>query len=605
MYTGKGQLKLTIMDLAAVLTQSLLVAGVSDAELVVQIILSNGVDINTLLEEIILSDEGLQKLGIDPATETSTIFRDYLLQSLAELHQNNQNHTQTDGPIVGAAPLPLPPPIQNNDHGSGAEDEEASTVGEETSSTTSTSNNIQYNDHDNNDEKAPSTTSASNIGWTVVTHKSKHKSDQYHGGTVVLPQAIFSTGSVSWDILPHSSPTTIPTPTPNDTALAPTSTTNHIPHLEFLASMFDFSLEVVTDVYFQSNRNIEQSMQRFFEMLSQNEPSPPPLQSPSQQQQPVKEYYNHSHWQDEMQINPNAVLTPTIQLCNLFPDASTAEIKVALARFSNDLELAAAHLIKTDDMRKEEKIKRNNRKMRRNGKHHQQRHHQQQQRWQQQQQQQPVSNIKVVMSMKKENVISAVDAANGKGTRTGISQGYSDEELEAASHETESVEYLHRQMENCFRRAANLWSKGQTAHAAICSDEGRTFRKRRKLARLRDSQFIFNQNNNKNAQNSSVHHSFQEHKTSCKVDLHGLHQSEAIKRVQMAIASFQQSEKSSNGTPKKSNKIGYIDFVTGRGIHSLKQKSRLMPAVQKWLKQKHVPHQVYKSKGYVRVTVKM
>ena len=56
------------MDLAAVLTQSLLVAGVSDAELVVQIILSNGININTLLEEIILSDEGLQKLGIDPAT---------------------------------------------------------------------------------------------------------------------------------------------------------------------------------------------------------------------------------------------------------------------------------------------------------------------------------------------------------------------------------------------------------------------------------------------------------------------------------------------------------------------------------------------------------
>ena len=595
MYTGSDVVPqsakvvqvITTMDLAAVLTQSLLVAGVSDAELVVQIILSNGVDINTLLEEIILSDEGLQKLGIAPATETSTIFRDYLIQSLAELHQNNQNNPQTNCPTVAAAPLPLPPPTQNNDHDNDDE--------EEATSTTSTTNN------------KTTTNESNNMGWTVVTHNSKQKPNQYHGGTVTLPQANFSTGSVSWDTLPHSSPTTIPpptpTPAPNDTVLAPTSTTNHIPHLEFLASMFDFSLEVVTDVYFQSNRNIEQSMQRFFEMLSQNEPPPPPpLQSPSQQQQPAKEYYNHSHWQDEMQINPNAVLTPTIQLCNLFPDASTAEIKVALARFSNDLELAAAHLIKTDDMRKEEKRKRNDRKMRRNGKQHQQHHHRQH-HWHQQQQ--PVSNIKVVMSMKKENVISAVDAANGKGTRTGISQGYSDEELEAASYETESVLFLHRQMEKSFRRAANLWSKGQTAHASICSDEGRTFRKRRKLARLRDSQFIFHQNNNNNAQNSSVHHSFQEHKTSCKVDLHGLHQSEAIKRVQMAIASFQQSEKSSNGTPKKSHTIGYIDFVTGRGIHSLKQKSRLMPAVQKWLEQKRVPHQVYKSKGYVRVTVKM
>jgi hypothetical protein len=227
---------------------------------------------------------------------------------------------------VAAAPLPLPPPTQNNDHDNDDE--------EEATSTTSTTNN------------KTTTNESNNMGWTVVTHNSKQKPDQYHGGTVTLPQANFSTGSVSWDTLPQSSPTTIPpptpTPAPNDTVLAPTSTTNHIPHLEFLASMFDFSLEVVTDVYFQSNRNIEQSMQRFFEMLSQNEPPPPPpLQSPSQQQQPAKEYYNHSHWQDEMQINPNAVLTPTIQLCNLFPDASTAEIKVALARFSNDLELAA------------------------------------------------------------------------------------------------------------------------------------------------------------------------------------------------------------------------------------------------------------------------
>jgi DNA-nicking Smr family endonuclease len=153
-------------------------------------------------------------------------------------------------------------------------------------------------------------------------------------------------------------------------------------------------------------------------------------------------------------------------------------------------------------------------------------------------------------------------------------------------------------MESSFRRAAQSWSKGQKAHAGILSDEGRTYRKRRKLARLRDSNAIFQTNN------PPQYRQQQQHVTSCSVDLHGLHQSEAIDRVRTAIASFQ-SERRGTGTPKKSSKIGRLDCITGKGKHSSQQKSRLMPCIEKWLQQQNIPHQVFQNKGFIRVSVRL
>ena len=83
-----------------------------------------------------------------------------------------------------------------------------------------------------------------------------------------------------------------------------------------------------------------------------------------------------------------------------------------------------------------------------------------------------IPKIKVVLK-KKENVESSSTAPSSISSRSALPP--SDEELEAAFLETESVEYLHKRMEDCFQRAALSWTKGQMAHAGILSEEGRKY----------------------------------------------------------------------------------------------------------------------------------
>ena len=70
------------LNLSSILISALTVAGVSDAEMLVSLILSNNIDLNSLIEDIIISDEGLALVGIEKGP-TSGIFRDYLIQALA------------------------------------------------------------------------------------------------------------------------------------------------------------------------------------------------------------------------------------------------------------------------------------------------------------------------------------------------------------------------------------------------------------------------------------------------------------------------------------------------------------------------------------------
>ena len=76
----------------SILSDSLSAAGVKDADLTVQIIQSTGVDLNSLIEDIIVSDDSLKQIGVDPESVTATIFRDYLIQSLSLI--SNKQHKQ-------------------------------------------------------------------------------------------------------------------------------------------------------------------------------------------------------------------------------------------------------------------------------------------------------------------------------------------------------------------------------------------------------------------------------------------------------------------------------------------------------------------------------
>jgi hypothetical protein len=539
----------------SILSDSLSAAGVKDADLTVQIIQSTGVDLNSLIEDIIVSDDSLKQIGVDPESVTATIFRDYLIQSLSLI--SNKQHKQHKIEMAKETAK------SKNKTLRWTEVKHTKEEARQSKKINKYSGEVPQSQSTNN-VKVNLQASAWGKQDRIVSRVSWPKSNKKRTNNAIMTSTTTNTT--------HHVSASVHLVKKQQQQQQQQQQQKHNQQLQFLASMFDFSPSVVSDVFDASNQDIEKSIKAFLEILDVDQSDSPPLQTPPPSPQ-----------SKSLISTPKpalAVLPPNIQLSNLFPDASTSEISLALSRFDFDLELAAAYLMKVDDMRRQKCMEREEKKKKKKFEKLDGR----------------IPKIKVVLK-KKENVESSSTAPSSISSRSALPP--SDEELEAAFLETESVEYLHKRMEDCFQRAALSWTKGQMAHAGILSEEGRKYRKRRKLARLRDSTAIFNKNNNLKGRKLP-----QQHGTSCTVDLHGLHQSEAIQRVQMAIESFQ-SERRGRGTPKKFNKFGCLDIVTGRGRHSYKQKSKLMPAVEKWLKQHGMSYEVFSSKGFIRVKVKL
>ena len=649
------------MNLAVVLADALNACGVPDSEMTVQIIESNGVDMNSLIEQVILSDEGLIPFGLEPSSSTSNIFRDFLIQALAA-QQQQQRQLPVHLPLPGepflmqrweqdsppttttttsassddqAPPLtwtevtnkrkgfrfaPPPPPTStmrtnlsvkpsnypllpssaSNSHVVGRKGSQQ--FGGKQSK-------IRHNRP--NYSKATKSSKGRKITKSMNNHKSSSKAHHHHHdkdgndgndgkndrdgimiGSIVQPHSDCSGGGSS------------------------STTSSKYSEIEFLASMFDVSLSVVTDVYNQSNQSIEKSVSVFVEILNTNPNMEASTVANQSKEQCCEDIHDHDHnynhddddalhifendqdrtlWPEDLDAGDTGMMLPAkSQLSGLFPMASASEISIALSRFSNDLELAAAHLMAMEDGRKIEKKKRQAKQLKK--------------LQQVQSRQENKSSSKTGASNLIRVVLPQKHRKEGGPSYVGTAAAMMDDGFHGyANEETESVEYLHSRMEDCFRRAAQAWSNGQTAHAGILSEDARKFRKRRKLARERDAAYIFQQHNQYSTTSSlsaAAAAAAQEHGTSLQIDLHGLHQSEAIQRVHQAIQLFR-SERSGSGSPNKRLKLGRLDIVTGRGIHSNQRRSKLMPAVQRWLQQQNISHEVYQSKGFVRAKIKL
>ena len=668
------------MNLAAVLADALNACGVPDSEMTVQIIESNGVDMNSLIEQVILSDEGLIPFGLEPSSSTSNIFRDFLIQALAAQQQQQQQlpvhlplpdepflmqRWEQDSPPTttttttttassddqahltwtevtnkrkGSRFAPPPPPTSTMRTNLDVKPSNYPLLPSSASnSRLASSGNVvgrkgsqqlggkqgKIKHSRPNYSKATKSSKGRKITKSMNNHKGSSKAHYYHdndGNDAKNDRDGITIGSI---VQPHS----------DSSGSGGSTASSKYSEIEFLASMFDVSLSVVTDVYNQSNQSIEKSVSVFVEILNTNpntEASIVANQSKEKCREDIHDHdHNHDHdhdnddalhifeydqdrtlWPEDLDAGDTGMMLPAesqlsesgdmmlpakSQLSGLFPMASASEISIALSRFSNDLELAAAHLMNMEDVKKIEKKKRQAKQLRK--------------LQQVQSRQENKSSSKTGASNSIRVVLPQKHRDGGGGpSYVGTAAAMMDDGFHGyANEETESVEYLHSRMEDCFRRAAQAWSNGQTAHAGILSEDARKFRKRRKLARERDAAYIFQQHNQYSTTSSlsaAAAAAAQEHGTSLQIDLHGLHQSEAIQRVHQAIQLFR-SERSGSGSPNKRLKLGRLDIVTGRGIHSNQGRSKLMPAVQRWLQQQNISHEVYQSKGFIRAKIKL
>ena len=530
--------------LSIVLTEALAACGVPDADMTVSLIMSNGVDLNSIIEQVIVSDDGLALFGVSPGSPTASLFRDVLIQALSAQAQ-----------AVKSAPLT----------------------------------------------------------WSQISHASQSSSNvpqkqNFVSSNVPLPTTLFYVPPPTFHSPPPQTPTTpqrLISPQPPvqwGPSRTTTETDKNIKHrknidniksttkldvieeseLQFLSSMFDVPISFVKDVYVQSDCDISQSVNTFVSLLSQGENvcennNRSNNNNKSNNNNNSNSNNNNNNNNIFMQTNTEfdaVLLTPDNQLSSLFPKASTSEIASALRRFGYDLELAAAHLMQADDTRKEVKNKRQRNQLK---------------KLQQQQQKKMHSTPHIRVVLNKRPAPDLFNSISAAQTRR--------------NEETESVEFLHKRMEECFRRAAAAWQKGQNAHAGILSEEAQHYRRRRKAARERDANAIF-QSNNPEVSSSSLMFKREEHGTSLQIDLHGLQSSEAISRVRQAVESFR-GERRGTGTPKKPSRIARLDLITGRGVHSKQRKSRLMPAVKKWLEQNDIQHEVFTNKGFIRARIMM
>ena len=599
------------LNLSSILISALTVAGVADAEMLVSLILSNNIDLNSLIEEIIISDEGLALVGIEKGP-TSGIFRDYLIQALAakaaeakpeaiayETPRSKPTQPlETNTSTNSFAPLTWSQmPQQNN-----ASQHKYPQPQQQQYIPILTPSVPTYRTNTNSNYiPTPSSISSTSVAWgpnldAKQTKQTKQTKQKHTKQTSY--QSDLSASSAAFFTKPTKSKTK-------------TATTRES-EINFLASMFDLSIDIVQDIYYQCKQSIEQSVTQLMEILNHQESNTPnndlvnrllaaqntmktdPFQNSkdtndtkdtkddnnNQQNNESLEFQYQHDQQDALhllnqttQSNVETILTPSQQLSALFPNVSQSNITKSLQKYSNDLELAAAHLLNQTDIKTQQKNDYKSKQLIKKLTKAQSNHAKQFQQ----------IKIPIVLSKRQHTSTHHVPSSS--------SSSFVKEEIE-------SVEFLHQKMEDCFRRAAQAFAKGNRGHAGILSEDGRKYRSRRTRARERDARIIFQHHN------PNISLTKETHGTSMSIDLHGLQKKEAIQRVKQAISNFS-SESNGYGSPRKMKKYGNLDIVTGKGKHSLNKKSKLIPAVQKWLQQNEIEHQVYSSKGYIRAKIKI